>query len=1009
VPSDAKRPQRGRRSFVHEAAPSRGARGPHVAGTFDTTSALAPGECAAGSAVAPSAQCQACQRAIPAEARTSALAFCPLCGWPAGRLRWSDPPPTVSGSRGGRVPLRVDNTGPAAVPCRVRLASCHEGVLLLDRSGALAGDSIDCTSFARAVPADARGFVIGHVQIDPVSGPGRDDYTIRLEVESQDDSIALADTLGGERLWDVDGWARRMGEPARELPRHYLPDDAQERHASAPYRPAWVDRTERAFCTRRRWGLDVRVCTSGRLAVGRQMVVLSAEGRRTSLRLSNDGRADLLIGWSVEGIATDRMTVGWRPQGGSVSAATPGQPFALAGGASGELSVEVARDVLPTSGTLVLEATPSPQPVTRIPLVLLPPQRMPVVPDYVIGIDLGTSKLSAYAMGPTDPEPVPIAWPRQGLATDRLDYDERWAPSRLEWRAGTPDPLVGYDARQWPERDADHRFATAVVRDIKTQLRRGQPDAPPEALAVIAEGERTTEALATVVAGWTCRRIAAFLCRRLLSRAGQALLSREHRAAAVPSETATLCASVPTAPGGDGASYHEWLRMAAQDAKPRGAIQMVPEPECAAMDLLASWGTYFPDRHHELQRPIPMLVMVFDCGAGTTDVALLLVELSGARPVIASRASAGYEFSGNLVDYALTREVVQNYWALAAPGDRPESPSFVPAFGDPALGSFEVDRRAPQGSRAPEAAVSFLALQDTVRQAKERWPASGPRSLSVRVYERDVVLDDDAISRIVREQLLAVVDGGYSPRSYFQPGLGLRSVVDQALDDLGREGDYQLEYIILTGGSSQLREVRQVLGERFLGSAEDPRVLMPAPEYLRVNVAKGATRAATFCVPGTMPLDIRARITLRSPGSPDETWEAPVFAAGSPPHAVGLRGSPVEGWVSTGGDARSGRFIITQGTTALAEILAAGPRSAGDGGAALCLHSPPLTVTYRAPDGLPAGAVAGLDLVARYAARNADDGRLVRQILASLSVVVGGGGAGLNVLDSTGERLIIEF
>ena len=938
-----------------------------------------------------------------------ALAYCPLCGWPAGRLRWSEPPPTVSGSRGGRVPLRLDNTGPVAVPCRVYLAPRRDGVRLLDAVGASAGESIDCTSFARAVPAEARGFIVGYVQIDPASAAAAEDYVVRVEIESHDDSIGCSGTVGGDRLWDVEGWAGRMGAPGRELPHHYLPGDPHELQAAAPYRPAWVDRTERVFCTSRRWGLDIRVCTSGRLAVGRQVLILSVEGRRTSLRLDNEGHADLVVGWSVEGFAAEGMSVAWRPQDGTVSAVAAGQTFVLTAGGSGELVVEVAPNVLPASGTLVLDARPSVQPVTRIPLVVLAPQRPPAVPDCVIGIDLGTSKLSAYAMGPTDAEPMPIAWPGQSIPGDRNDYDSRWAPSRLEWRAGAPDPLVGYDARPWPERDADRKFVTAVVRDIKTQLRRGRPDALPEALALVAGGERTTESLAATVSGWTCRRIAAYLFRRLLARAGQALRSMEHRAPGVQTEAATLCASVPTASVGEGEPYQEWIRVAAQDAKPRGPIQMVPEPECAAMDLLASWGTYFPDRQHELQRPTPMTVMVFDCGAGTTDVALLVVEFSGARPAIASRASAGYEFSGNLVDYALTREIVQNYWALAGPADASGSALRVPAFDDPALGSYEIERPGPRGAGGREALVSFLALQDTVRQAKERWPALGPRSLSVRIYEREVTLDDEAISRVIREQLLGVVDGGYSPRSYFRAGLGLRSVVDQALEELGREGDYPLEYIILTGGSSQLREVRQVLGERFLGAADDPRVLMPGPEHLRVNVAKGATRAATFFVPGTMPLDIRARMTLHSPGLPDEVWEAPVFATGSPPHAVELRGSPAEGWTRNGVDARTGRFVITQGTTALVEVLAANPRPEAASDAAWRLHSPPLAVTYRAPDGLPAGALAGVALAVRYTAHNADDGRLVRRILASLSVVAGGGSARSNALDSTGERLIIEF
>ncbi len=253
-------------------------------------------------------------------------------------------------------------------------------------------------------------------------------------------------------------------------------------------------------------------------------------------------------------------------------------------------------------------------------------------------------------------------------------------------------------------------------------------------------------------------------------------------------QPSAICVTTPVTWG----AYRSALVAAALAREVSSPVELITEPEAAA-------------RHYETTSPLEtgQAIAVYDLGGGTFDAVLLRKEEDGAvRPIGEPTGLA--DFGGADFDDIVLRHV------LAAAGlvrSRPRRRRRSLAWGSPRSGaSASRRRRRSRSTRKPSCRCS-----------------SGRSSTTVRITRAE-------FEGMIEEGVERTID-----------------VLEASLDAAGME-PADLEAILLTGGSSRIPRISQLLSERFdrpIAIDADPKAIVALGAARELGDRRDAAEAAT--------------------------------------------------------------------------------------------------------------------------------------------------------------------
>ena len=723
--------------------------------------------------------------------------FCPRCGWPAGRLRAELP----------QRELGVPDAGEASVPLVLR----NEGAGYVEYS-------------LRVHPEQPWGYIAA-LQGQPSAAvaerrlaPGTTDNGLRLGVDP-DALPEIARSLVVEITSSDRGGAR-----------------AEDARPWDPSAHRW-----------RTWRLEVPLRRLGRaeIQVGCDLVVFNARTREARVPVRNLGGtgAWVALGPIPEGIrASWEMPVERAPEDvlditfeDTAHALVDAAETVSIPAESQRLLVLSARDDFQGPERLELDCGE-----TRHALTLFAELRRDapgIVQHWTLGMDFGTAKSAVYYTdnwsAPGERDPRPVLWPTAPGSAERTATTTR---SAVLYRADTPVPLCGHNVVVSAGAEGP---GEAVVESIKTRLRGADAE---EVLSL--PGERNLSPV------------------QIVSEFMRYLMDEVRAAGPFRGQVdldARLVLTLPVME--DAATYarqrEHTLKAAGLSGLPVEGVLTPSEPECAALDLMHSLrrGDYtFDGRTYHLQDG--EMILVFDCGAGTTDVAVLQVMLSDGGYQALQRCAAGYRFGGDTVDDLLLS------WLLDQRADQAR-------FG------WDAGRALLKLPEMPRP-MSIQAAREECRRLKESLFLPGAPNIQ-REFHTDLgsfQVSPAHVERLVAPFLESICSAGVMPDpALFFPRLNaaLDDSLRQALwremtqtartriRPLGemlassgmRRGD--VTFLFITGGSGQIPVIATRLYEA-LGRSQ--RVVVATPADCTVNAARGASLYYDYRVAGILGCDV---------------------------------------------------------------------------------------------------------------------------------------------------------
>ena len=757
--------------------------------------------------------------------------FCPHCGWPAARLTVEVPGNVLGVPREGlaSVPLLLRNAGAGYVEYSLRIADGQPWAFLM-------------------LP---QGRHRTHVKERRLS-PGGVDNSLRVGA----DGASLA-------------------AQAEDIALEATSSDQGGRHAD-DMRP-W----DAAGHRMRTWMVHVPIRRLGESAiyVGHRLVVFTTRQRTARVRIQNLGGSPARV--KVEGLPGQVRGAWEQPQTDtpaedvldiSFEERSPARP-------------ENARDprVIPSdsSVSLCLQADGDFEGVARAAIragdivheVVLygepTEQAASLVKHWTVGIDFGTAKSAVYYtdnwVSVEDRTPQPVLWPAGPASEDRNETTTR---SAMLFQQGSDVPSCGHHVSMSAGAEGENQL---VVESMKTRLR---GEAADRAIALPSGSKMQPVGL-----------VAEFM-RYLIEevRASDPFRGRMDI-------DARMVLTLPVMEDLEAFRTQRENTLSAAEVAglPVPDLLTPSEPECAALDLLHSLrrGDYtFNGKEYHLQDN--ETILVFDCGAGTTDVAALRVLLSKGKFEAEQVCAAGYRFGGDTVDDLLLS------WLLAQRADRL---SISWSGREPV---FEFDD-LPQ-------AMPLHAARDECRRLKESlFVKGGPEG--PREFHTDLgtfQLRPAHVERLIVPFLESIFTAGImpDPRLFFrniedklqsmEPRLADRTrealwremiqtarqrvkTLEETFRDAGlRRGD--VTFLFITGGTGQVPTIAARLYD-FMGRSS--RIVVATPEDCTVNVARGAALYYDYRLSGILRCAIE--VVGRDPATGDELFREPVSPKGALP------------------------------------------------------------------------------------------------------------------------------
>jgi molecular chaperone DnaK (HSP70) len=693
----------------------------------------------------------------------------------------------------GQTPLALRNLGAGPVEYTLRVAEGQPWLYLLGPNG------------KRMLVSEERRL-----------GPSQVDNSLRLgavvEETPAEASVALLEVHSSDRGPDRPGQARPWKAEAHR----------------------W--RTQRVSVPLRRLGGALILVSAG-------LVVFTARRRKVRLLVQNVGGAEaelevlglpsgVEVVWEEAAAQTsDALVLDVSLSDSAPSAGVPNQRCQLKSGAAAYLWLLADESFAGTAEAAIASVEGN-----RYPLVIHAEENHiapSLVSRWTLGIDFGTAKSAVYYtdnwVPVTQRRPQPILWPTTPRATDRTAPVTR---SALLYRGESKVPLCGHQVPVAAGAEAENEL---VVESIKTLLRQDSGgitvDLPSG--AQVTPVEMVARFLSYVLE--EVRRNEAF-------RQGTGLDARVVLTLPVMEDRDTFL------------RQRESTLQAAEAAGLAVEEVLTPsEPECAALDLMHCLrrGYYtFDGKPYQLQEG--EVILVLDCGAGTTDVAALRVSLNGGTFHAEQLAAAGYRFGGDTVDDLLLSWLLEGQaehvgfqWRgpraflklpeladpmpLAAAREecrRVKESLFIAGVGDAPrpfstdLGSFQIGTAHVERLMVPF--VEAILSQSLLPDPRELFPALDRR------------LDDRLREALWREM---------SRRE------GHRT---RPLEQVLREANLKrsdVGFLFITGGTGQIPVLRSRLGAFF---GPGTRGVVAGPEDCTVNVARGAALYYDYRISGIL-------------------------------------------------------------------------------------------------------------------------------------------------------------
>lgn len=617
-----------------------------------------------------------------------------------------------------------------------------------------------------------------------------------------------------------------LGLSAHDLPDeviHVLLDiESSDRSGSGPmqFRP-WDVEAYRF----RKWQVRVPLRRLGpaRLYIGTRLCVFTVRQRSAFVPVRNLGGSVATPSFHTP---TPGIRVAWEGR-------SPLEAEAIPPGGVARLLVEAADD-FDGPGELAVIADDG----TRHQIALYgePAQQTAgLVKRWTLGIDFGTSKSAVYYtdnwVKVEERSPQAVLWPAGANRSERTATSTR---SALMYRGQSDVPLCGHEVPV--EAGAEDAEEELVVEAMKTRLR-----LHPENDAVALPGGRSESPVSMV----------AHFMRYLLDEVRGA---EPFRGSVGMDARYVLTLPVMADRRAFLAQRDNTLQAAGMAGLHKSDDLLTPsEPECAALDLMHSLrrGEYsFGGQPYHLQDG--ELLLVLDCGAGTTDVALLQVSLSNGTFGVEHVAAAGFPFGGDVVDDLLLSFLLDESADQLRFGRRGRR-AMVQI--DPASPPIPVHRARSECRRIKES-LFVEDAGDGPRQFRtdlgtyelapghverliapflETMFAAGVMPDPARFFPRlDALLDDDLRLALWRE--LALTRG-----TEVRP-------LKQALGEAGVQRS-DVTFLFVTGGTGQVPIVASRLYE-FMGRSA--RIVVASPEDCTLNVARGASLFYEYRVSGVL-------------------------------------------------------------------------------------------------------------------------------------------------------------
>ena len=728
--------------------------------------------------------------------------FCPRCGWPAGRLTVEVPGSFLGLPRTGEasVPLLLHNDGAGFIEYTVRIADDQPWATLLiaQRESASGPARKASATGARRLPAGGvdNTLLVGAATSEVALGADQ----VILEIRSSDRGGGAEE----RRPWSVaDNRYRtwQLGVPIRRLGEAEL----------------YVSRKLAIFTERQR-GVPVEVTN-----VGGSPTRVWVEGLPPNVHASWEER-------TARDEGDDVLDVSFHD--GPASVGNDVGPRGVAGDSTLVLLLRADDDFEGLSeGVLVRSEGGSSH---ELMLYGEPSERSAsLVKHWTLGIDFGTAKSAVYFtdnwVGVEERRPRPILWPAGPAATDRTETTTR---SALMYQEFGDVPLCGHRVLVSAGAEAENEL---VIESMKTQLR----GKAAERTIALPSGTQVTPV-----------ELVGQFMRHLLEEVRSSEPFRGQ-----PTVDARIVLTLPIMEdrGAFLAQRENTLRAAQQAGLPVGDMLTPSEPECAALDLMHSLrrGDYtFAGRPYNLQDN--EIIMVFDCGAGTTDIAILQVLLADGKFGADQLAAAGYRFGGDAVDDLLLS------WLLDQKADE--------------LRFGWRGRRAMLYLEGLDQPIPLHAAREECRRLKESlFVAGAPQH--AREFHTDLGVFEVGqahVERLIVPFLESMFTAGImpDPRLFF-------TRLDARIDDRLREALWRemrttararirpmeqvlreaglsrndIGFLFITGGTGQIRIIPSRLYD-FMGRSQ--RIVAATPEDCTVNVARGASLYYDYRISGVL-------------------------------------------------------------------------------------------------------------------------------------------------------------
>jgi hypothetical protein len=265
---------------------------------------------------------------------------------------------------------------------------------------------------------------------------------------------------------------------------------------------------------------------------------------------------------------------------------------------------------------------------------------------WLIGIDFGTAKTAVFVIdrrarrdqdGNGEATPQAITWYEIGR-TEQVPHQK--VPSVILYPTGGGKPQFGYAVPENP------RPTDIVVHSIKKRLSEERKYKIPT----------STGGTKSVTAQDIVTDFMSYLIDNILK---DKLFLRSDGEMEDPFTSARVVLSLPVLDRDEQGRYGKQEKFTLEAARNSGLdnvrIDCHPEPECAMIDFMRRQQDF------DMNVRDGDLVLVFDSGAGTTDISVQKVTFPNGKPQFEPRALVGFPVGGDLVDHLLTEELLRRF------------------------------------------------------------------------------------------------------------------------------------------------------------------------------------------------------------------------------------------------------------------------------------------------------------------------------------------------------------